>query len=109
MKQEKNNSLKQLKLNEKNKNKGLISEKNNKIIFNNSRNETTNIINLVGKAISEFPCNYDSNTYKSIKLKERLMKILFQKGKKSKIKNKNGKILIFNKIKNNYNKIFNSI
>ena len=104
MKQKKNNFLKQLELNEKNKYKSLIPIKNNKILFNNSRNEATNIINLFGKAINEFPCNYDTNTYKNIKLKERLMKVLFQKGKKSKIKNKNGKILIFDKIKNNSNK-----
>ena len=95
MKQKKNNSLKQSELNEKNKYKSLIPIKNNKILPINSRNDSTRIINLVGKAISEFPCNYDTNTYKNIKLKERLMKVLFQKGKKSKIKNKNGKIFNF--------------
>ena len=104
MKQKKNNSLKQSELNEKNKYKSPTPIKNNKILPINSRNDSTRIINLVGKAISEFPCNYDTNTYKNIKLKERLMKVLFQKGKKSKIKNKNGKILILDKIKNNWNK-----
>ena len=103
MKQE-NKSLKQMDLSENINKRNLISGKTNKMKSNNTRNESSNIINLVGKSTSVLPNNYDTNTYKNIKAKERLMKIFFQKGKKRKIKDKNGKILILDKIKNNSNK-----
>ena len=99
---QKEKTLKQPELSEKNNKRNLIPEKNNKIKSNNTRNELPDIINLIGKSTSELPYNYDCNTYKNEKLKERFMKILFQKGKKRRIKDKNGKILILNK--NNSNK-----
>ena len=98
----KEKTLKQPELSEKNNKRNLNPEKNNKIKSNNTRNELPDIINLIGKSTSELPYNYDCNTYKNEKLKERFMKILFQKGKKRRIKDKNGKILILNK--NNSNK-----
>ena len=94
---------------ENNNKKSLILNKSNKIKSNNTRNDLPDIINLVGKSTSELPHNYDSNTYKNVKLKEKFMKILLQKGKKKKIKDKNGKILFLGRIKNNSNKENNSL
>ena len=82
-----------------------LNEKNDKrnIVTHNTRNELSNVINL-GMLKTEFPKNYNSNTYKNIKLKHQVMKILNKEGKKSKIKDKNGKVIILDKMRNNSNK-----
>ena len=92
--------IKDLDLNEKNDKRNIVTQ--------NPRNELSNVINL-GMLKSEFPKNYNSNTYKNIKLKHQVMKILNKEGKKSKIKDKNGKVIILDKIGKNSNKENNQV
>ena len=99
MKQKKK-QIKDLDLNEKNDKRNIVNH--------NTRNELSNVINL-GMLKTEFPKNYNSNTYKNIKLKHQVMKILNKEGKKSKIKDKNGKVIILDKIGKNSNKENNQV
>ena len=87
-------SIKHIELNEKYKKGNINREKNNKIKSNNEKNEIANLINLVDISTKDYSFNFNTNTYKNIKLKEKLMKLAYNQGKKSKIKDRNGKILI---------------
>ena len=80
--------------NEKNNKGNINKEKNNKRKSNNSKNEITNLINLAGITAKDYSSKFNTNTYKNIKLKEKLMKLVYNQGKKSKIKDRNGKLLI---------------
>ena len=87
-------SIIHIELNEKDNKGNINKEKNNKRKSNNSKNEISNLINLVGTTSKNYSYIFNTNTYKNIKLKEKLMKLVYNQGKKSKIKDRNGKILI---------------
>ena len=87
-------SIKHIELNEKYKKGNINREKNNKIKSNNEKNEIANLINLLDISTKDYSYNFNTNTYKNIKIKEKLMKLAYNQGKKSKIKDRNGKILI---------------
>ena len=99
---QKSKSIKHIELNEKVNKGNIIREKNNKTKSNNTKNELANLINLVGISTNDYSHNFNTNTYKNIKLKEKLMKLVYKQGKKSKIKDRNGKILTLDT--NNSNK-----
>ena len=101
--QKKTKSLKLFELKEQNNKRKIITETNNKMKNNITRNGKSNMINLSGKSSNDIIQNYYTNTYKNLKIKEKMMKIL-SKNKTSKIKDKNGKILFLDKIQNNSNK-----
>ena len=61
--------------NEKNKQKNLNSETNNKTKTNNTRNKIFNIKDFIGKINIEIS-NNNTNTHKNSKYKEKLMKII---------------------------------
>ena len=103
---QKNKSIKELGINEKYNKMYLITD-NNKVKPHNTKNGLTNIINSIGISNNEYSRNFNTNTYKNIKLKEKMMKFIIKQGKRSKIKDKKGKILYLDKIEgigNNSNK-----
>ena len=89
--------------NEKDKQKNLNSETNNKTKTNNTRNKIFNIKDFIGKINIEIS-NNNTNTHKNSKYKEKLMKIISLKSKKTQIKDKNGKILNLDRKQINSNK-----
>ena len=104
---QKNKSIKELGINEKNNKMYLITDNNNKVKSHNTKNGLTNIINSIGISNNEYSRNFNTNTYKNIKLKEKMMKLVIKQGKRSKIKDKKGKILYLDQIEgvgNNSNK-----
>ena len=108
---QKNKSIKEFGLNEKFNKMNLITDNNNKVNSYNTKNRLTNIINSIGISNDEYSRNFNTNTYKNIKLKEKMMKLVIKQGKRSNIKDKKGKILYLDKIDgigNNSNKENNS-